>query len=183
MTDIDFAAHRAELRRFVLRLVGDPDLAEDIVQETLLRAMRPASGFAGRSRPATWLSAIALNILRDHFRRPARRAELSVDEIVLAELPSADEDVVQALMRGEMADCIARHLLALPERQRQVLALHDMGGASHGEIAAVLGIAECNARVLLHRARAALRQRLRQHCRLDLGRDAIPCQPRGGEAS
>lgn len=181
-TGLDIAAHRANLRRFVVSVVGNSDLAEDIVQETLLRAMTSAAGFAGRSRPMTWLSAIALNVLRDHYRRPALRNEVAADQTALDGLPS-DDDIVLALMQDEMGACIADHLTALPDRQREVLTLHDIGGASHAEVAKVLGIGEGNARVLLHRARAALRERLGRHCRIDLGRDAVPCTPRTGRAS
>lgn len=176
---LDLAAHRADLRRFVLRAVGNADLAEDIVQETLLRAMTSAAGFAGRAQPMTWLSTIALNVLRDHYRRPVIRREVAVDEAALKELPS-DDDVVMALMQDEMGTCITDHLMALPDRQREVLTLHDIGGAAHAEVAEALGISEGNARVLLHRARAALRERLGRHCQLDLGRDAVPCTPRAG---
>lgn len=177
----DLAAHRINLRRFVLRAVGNPDLAEDIVQETLLRAIASPAGFAGRSQPMTWLSAIALNVLRDHYRRRSTRSEVAADETALENLP-AGEDVVLALMQNEMGACIAGHLTALPDQQREVLSLHDIGGASHAEVAEVMGISEGNARVLLHRARAALRERLGRHCRLDLGRDAVPCTPRTGDA-
>lgn len=177
----DPAAHRADLYRFVLRAVGNPDLAEDIVQETLLRAITSATPFAGRSRPATWLSAIALNVLRDHHRRPATRREVADDDGVLEDMPAGD-DVVMALMQGEMGACITGHLMALPDRQREVLTLHDIGGAGHAEVADALGVSEGNARVLLHRARAALRERLGRHCRIDLGRDAVPCTPRAGSA-
>ncbi|WP_109118337.1 RNA polymerase sigma factor [Azospirillum sp. TSO22-1] len=178
-TATDLAVHRAGLHRFVLSVVGNPDLAEDIVQETLLRAMTSPAGFAGRSRPMTWLSAIALNALRDHYRRRSTRTEVAADEAALEEVPS-DDDVVLALMQDEMGACIAEHLTALPDRQREVLTLHDIGGASHAEVAEALGISEGNARVLLHRARAALRERLACHCRIDFGRDAVPCTPRSG---
>lgn len=176
MTTIDLAGHRAGLQKFVRRLVGNPDVTEDIVQETLLRALSTASGFAGRSQPATWLSAIALNVLRDHFRRLASRPLL--DEGALAELPADEPDALVGLMKGEMGACIARQLMALPARQREVLALHDMAGASHAEIAATLGIAEGHARVLLHRGRAALRQQLGDNCVLDFRCQDAPCLPR-----
>jgi RNA polymerase sigma-70 factor, ECF subfamily len=182
VTDLDLAAHRADLHRFVVRMVGNADLAEDIVQETLLRAITSRAEFAGRSRPTTWLSAIALNVLRDHYRRPATRSEVEADEAALAELPSDDDDAVLALMKEEMGACITAHLMALPDRQREVLALHDLGGASHSEVAEALGVGEGNARVLLHRARAALRERLGRHCQLDIGRDAVPCLPREEKA-
>ncbi|MBC7951587.1 MAG: RNA polymerase sigma factor [Rhodospirillaceae bacterium] len=177
---VDLAAHRTELSRFVVRLVGNAALAEDIVQETLLRAVKSPAAFAGRSQPGSWLSAIALNVLRDHYRRPSTRNEVEADELAMAEVPDDDEGVVMALMKDEMGACITAHLVALPDRQREVLVLHDMGGASHSEVAEALGISEGNARVLLHRARAALRERLGSHCQLDLGRDAVPCTPRTG---
>lgn len=176
--DIGLAEHLPALRRFVRRLVARPDLAEDIVQETLLRACTAGAAFAGRSQPATWLAAIALNVLRDHYRKPATRNEVEADDTALAALPAPEEDPVLALMMQEMGACIVGYLMELPERQREVLALHDMAGASHGEIAAALGIAEGHARVVLHRARAALRELLSRHCRLDFKGDAVPCSPR-----
>ena len=175
---LDLAQHRAALHRFVVRVVGNADLAEDVVQEALLRAIASPAGFAGNAKPLTWLSAIALNVLRDHFRRPATRREVGGGEETLEALPSEDEDALLALMKDEMGACIGDHLMALPDRQREVLTLHDIGGASHAEVAAALGIAEGNARVLLHRARAALRDRLGRHCSLALGRDEVPCTPR-----
>lgn len=183
MTDIDLAAYRADLRRFVLRLTGNADLADDIVQDTLVRALTSPAGFAGRAKPLTWLSAIALNMLRDHFRRPATRTETELDEDTLATLPGAEEDADLVLMQGEMGACITTHVMALPERLRDVLILHDMAEADHAEVAQALGISEGNARVLLHRARAVLRRRLAGQCRLDFGRDAIPCAPRDGRRS
>ncbi|BAE50638.1 RNA polymerase sigma factor [Paramagnetospirillum magneticum] len=178
MTTLDLMAHRGELLRFVQGMVGNAHLAEDLVQETLLRAVAAQQAFAGRSRPLTWLSAIALNALRDHFRRPATRREESAAPEDFAGLADQCEDAVTALMKAEMGDCITAHLSALPDRLREVLVLHDMGGAGHAEVAAALGITEGNARVLLHRARAALRERLGKHCRIDLGGDPVPCSPR-----
>lgn len=182
MTDMDLAAYRADLRRFVLRLTGNADLADDIVQDTLVRALTSPAGFSGRAKPLTWLSAIALNVLRDHYRRPATRTETELDEESLAALPGEGEDADMVLMQGEMGACITTHVMALPERLRDVLILHDMAEADHGEVALALGISEGNARVLLHRARGALRGRLAGQCRLDFGRDAIPCTPRDGGA-
>jgi RNA polymerase sigma-70 factor (ECF subfamily) len=141
-----------------------------------LRACRAQAGFQGRANFGTWLAAIALNVARDHFRHPATWAEEVTDEDALARLPCG-EDTELPLMEREMGACITTHLMALPDRQRQVLALHDMGGADHAEPAQILGITEGHARVALHRARAALRARLRRHCHLSFGSDFIPCTP------
>jgi RNA polymerase sigma-70 factor (ECF subfamily) len=171
------SAERADLLRFARRLVGDCARADDIVQETLLRAHRARAGFKGGARLGTWLAAIALNVVRDQARRQAARPDEVADDDALDAL-AAPGDAEHALLEREMGACITAHLMALPERQRQVLALHDMGGAGHAEIAEVLGISEANARVVLHRARAALRQRLSRHCQLSFGTDAIPCTPK-----
>jgi RNA polymerase sigma-70 factor (ECF subfamily) len=101
---------------------------------------------------------------------------VAIDDPSVAEIP-CDADAEHALLEKEMGACIASHLMKLPERQRQVLALHDMGDADHAEIASILGLSEENSRVLLHRARITLRARLRQNCQLAFGRDAIPCTP------
>ncbi|MEJ2229423.1 MAG: RNA polymerase sigma factor [Alphaproteobacteria bacterium] len=133
------ATERTNLRRFVIRLVGNETLSDDIVQEALLRAHRTDVGFSGRSSRRTWLAAIALNVTRDYYRRASVRLEQAVtDEEKLAEQPST-EDTEHALMEQEMAMCITAHLMALPDRQREVLALHDIEGADHAEVAAVLG--------------------------------------------
>ncbi len=101
---------------------------------------------------------------------------MAIEDEAIAEIP-CDADAEHALLEKEMGACIASHLVKLPERQRQVLALHDMGDAGHAEIASIFGVSEENSRVLLHRERIALRAPLRQNCQLAFGHDAIPCTP------
>ena len=67
-----WAAHRAKVRGVLVRLVRDEALAEDLVQEALLRATRASESSRGEAAPATWLTAIALNLARDHFRSVKR---------------------------------------------------------------------------------------------------------------
>jgi RNA polymerase sigma-70 factor (ECF subfamily) len=173
---LELAQHRDALLGFVWRMVGARDLAEDLTQETLLRAEQNRASFHGQASPRTWLFAIALNVCRDHFRARARNAPRSLDLAPAERLP-ANEDLEQTLAQTEMGSCITGYLFQLPERQREVLALHDMGGLDHGEISRLLGISESNARVLLHRGRAALRALLEKHCTLAFD-DTVPCEPR-----
>ena len=79
-----------------------------------------------------------------------------------------------------MAACVGEFLFQLPQPQHDVLALHDMAGLTHPEIAGVLGISVANSRVLLHRGRAALREILRQNCELSFDGDGIPCERKQG---
>lgn len=172
------AAHvREALRGFVLRLVGDEVLAEDLTQETFLRAGRTASPCRKTAAEQAWLYRIALNLVRDHFRSQARAPILVPDDSSLAQRPS-EEDVEQGVLQTEMSDCVLEYLYTLPSPQQEILILHDMIGLTHSEISRVLHISEANARVLLYRARAMFRSVLEQNCILAFHGDPIPCERR-----
>jgi RNA polymerase sigma-70 factor (ECF subfamily) len=169
------AAHRPLVRGFILRHVGDETLAEDLVQETFLRVQRTRRPHRGEASQRSWLCAIALNVIRDHFRAAGR---LPGEDAIPApaQVPASEEDGERALLETEMAACIGEFLLQLPRPQYEVVALHEMAGLTHGEIAAVLDVSEANSRVLLHRGRSALRALLRENCELRFGADAVPCE-------
>lgn len=171
----DFAAHRGTVRGVLLRLVRDAALADDLVQEALLRATRAAHTLRGEAAPATWLTAIALNVARDHFRATKRWPEgCALDE---AEAVASADRPEQEVLQAEMSGCILGHVVRLPQRQRDAVLLHHFAGLDHRSIAAGLGISEGNARIVLHRGLAALRTSLGRDCRLDFA-DDIPCERR-----
>ncbi len=182
----DLLSHRPAVEAFVLRLTSDPALSEDITQETMIRANRKATTYQGRSSTKSWLHAIALNLVRDNYRASIRRPETPTDTDTLERLAGGGgEDGELAHMKADMSRCIAEHLLMLPELQYNVVALHDLAGLSHKEIAEDLAISIANSRVLLHRGRAAFADILKENCVLTLGRDEVPCDRRqkGEEAS
>jgi RNA polymerase sigma-70 factor (ECF subfamily) len=168
--------HTEVVRGFIFKLIGDPALADDLTQETLLRAYASESKFKGKAAKTTWLCAIALHVMRDHYRATARRPALVSDPQTLAGLGSG-EVVEDNLLRDEMDSCIRQYLLRLPERQRDVVALHDVAGLTHREISSVLEISEGNSRILLHRGRAALKLLLAENCTLCFDR-SVPCEPK-----
>lgn len=170
------AVHRPVVRGLVLRHVGDEALAEEITQETYLRVQRATAPYRGEASERSWLCAIALNVVRDHFRRAGRIPETTYAPEVVDAVGS-DEDGEHALLESEMAACIGEFLVQLPSAQHQVLALYDMVELSHAEIADLLGISVANSRVLLHRGRVALRALLKENCVLSFG-DAVPCERR-----
>ena len=177
--------HKAEdagecefVHAFVLKLIGDPSLADDLVQETFLRAHKSAVAFKGDASRTTWLCAIALNVMRDHFRTTARLPrQVSNSEVLLA--LRNDKALEDDLVQREMASCIRQYVLRLPERQRDVVALHDIAGLTHREVSSALGISQSNSRILLHRGRTALRLLLEENCVLCFN-DSVPCQPKAG---
>jgi RNA polymerase sigma-70 factor (ECF subfamily) len=173
------AVHRPLVRAFVLRHVGDEALADDLTQETFLRVERSSSSHRGEASERSWLCAIALNLTRDHFRASGRLPTATSAPQALEALDSG-EDGERALLESEMAACVGEFLFQLPRPQHDVLALHDMAGLTHPEIASVLDISVANSRVLLHRGRAALRRILEQNCTLSFDGDTIPCERKGG---
>lgn len=174
----EITEQRPRVRGFVLRLVGDEALAEDLTQETFLRAQRRAGTYRGESAVASWLCAIALNLVRDHFRAQSRLPDALSDDQALDEVPFDGEDAEQALLQAEMSACIGEFLARLPRPQYDVVALHDMAGFRHREVAALLDLTTANARVLLHRGRAALRRIMEENCVLSFGDDSVPCERR-----
>lgn len=172
----DRTANRDAVRRFLVSITGDSTLADDLTQETFLRAEGARARYRGDASVKTWLFSIALNLARDHFRAAARRG-VATDLKAAEDLPSAELGAELAAMQKEMSTCIGRYVLQLPGQQREAVALHDIGGLDHAQIARHLGISEANARVRLHRGRAALRQILEENCILSFD-DRIPCEPR-----
>lgn len=176
------AEHRRAVRAFALQLVGDAALADDLAQETFLRAQRSSSGHRGEASLRSWLCAIALNLVRDHFRATARTPAAESDSSAPERLACGRADAEQSLLQREMSACIGEFLFRLPHPQCDVVALHDTAGLAHKEIAPLLDISVANSRVLLHRGRAALREILKENCVLSFDGDDIPCERRPPEA-
>lgn len=137
------------LRRFGL----DDDEAQEVAQETFLRAWRALSRFEGRSRFFTWLYRIGFNEAQRKLgqRRPAAN-EATLDEIV-DRAPLPDE----RLERDELRSALAAGLRELPPRLRAPVVLRDVEGLSTSEAASVLDLGEEAFKSRLHRGRMALR--------------------------
>lgn len=147
----------ARLFRVARAIVKDEAAAEDVMQETYIRAFTHLEQFEGRSSLATWLTRIAVH------EAVARRRKMMVrldDESVRAEEGSSACDPEIATLRAEVVGVLSRLVDALPETLRVVFVLRTVEGMSVAETAAALDISEENVKVRLFRARAALRERL-----------------------
>ena len=134
---------------YLVSLCRDFVLAEDLMQDTFVRATRALAGYQGGS-PRAWLFAIARTTFLDDYRRRTRR---STEEIV--ETPFSDPDVAEQ-------QTILAVLGSLPETQRSALVLRDQLGLSYEDVAGALNKSLPATKVIIHRARAAFRRAYEQ---------------------
>lgn len=139
-----------ELRRYVHRLTGDPDVSEDVAQEAVLRYVRASAASEVRS-PRAWLYRTATNIVRDQARHEAmvRRREVPADVQTVA-TPE------QELERRENIREVRAALERIPARDRELLILRE-SGFKYREIAEVIGVKTESVPVLAARALARFR--------------------------
>jgi RNA polymerase sigma-70 factor, ECF subfamily len=129
-----------------LRMLGNRAEAEEIAQETFLRAHRALREFRGEARLGTWLYAIASRLCLNRLASGPRRHERS-DDIALAQAPAESADTAGALERGELEAALHEAVAALT-------------GLSYEDIAEVLGMPLNTVRTRLHRARLDLKAKL-----------------------
>jgi RNA polymerase sigma-70 factor, ECF subfamily len=162
--------HRTPVFSFLLRLTGDRGRAEDLCQETFLRAVRAAGGWEPRALFRTWLYAVARNQAYDDARRQAFRRTEPLDDParttqLAAEDPSPERAADGALLRPKLEAALA----ALPPEQREVFLLREHAGLRFHEIAEVTGVAENTVKSRMRYALEALRAKLEA---LGVGPDA-----------
>ncbi len=141
-----YRRHGTALYRFAVLRVG-VDAAEEVVQETWIRAARQLPEFRWGSSLRSWLTGITLNCCREALRRRKRERGLEIAPPVAS--PGAET-------RLDLARAVSK----LPEGAREVLLLHDVEGFTHAEIGRLLGIEIGTAKSQLSRARAAVRRAL-----------------------
>lgn len=156
------------IHNFAWRMCHSADDAKDILQETLLAAMRGLKDFRGEAKLSTWLFRIAANACRKMHRRgkfePARHLTLEeflpTEQDINAALGDPPETPETALRRTDLRQALEVAIAALPTPYRAVLILRDVEGLSTEEAAEALGVTSITVRVRLHRARLFVRQRL-----------------------
>ncbi len=145
------------IHALALRLLGDSGAADDVAQDTFLRAWRQARDWRpGQARFDTWLHRVALNLCTDRLRK---RRDILVSEPPEQADPSLRVD--QRLERDEAVQRVQAALARLPDRQREAIMLHTYQELSNVEIAQVLEISVEALESLLSRARRTLRSLLR----------------------
>jgi len=165
-----FAARR-EFLRFVRRRVSDPDLAEDILQDALLRAIQSATTLEDDTRLVPWFYRILRNAIIDGYRRREvrhRRTTPLEDEFDLADEPSEVDE-------HHLCECFRALIPTLKPEYAEVLDAVDLRQESTEQVTTRLGITANNLKVRRHRARQALRERLEETCRVCSTHGCLDC--------
>lgn len=166
-------SNSANVYNVALKLLGDEQEAEDVLQETFLSAFEAIERFEGRSKLSTWLYRIAYNASLMRLRKREQMTTFSLDRPLPGEDRAGhsvsrhlvdwsmvpDDQLLTAEARQVMDHAIAE----LPETLRSAFVLRDMQGLSGAETAEILGITVQAVKNRLHRARLQLRERLSEY--------------------
>lgn len=163
---------RGALLAFIRSRVGDADLAEDLLQDSLLRALEGAANLRDGERVTAWLYGIVRHAITDAYRRRGVRTTaqgaLAVEAEIAAEGALAPDD------EARLCACVQGLVRTLaPDYARVVEA--DLAGRSADAVAAELGITRTNLKVRRHRAHRQLRERLEQTCRTCAAHGCLDC--------
>ena len=147
-----YRRHAAEVARFAFVLSGDRGEADEITQETFVRAWASAEPIRTETIKG-YLFTIARNVFRQSRRKRAR--ETPLDEASAA-LHDSRADPAELTERSTELGAVVRRLQTLPESDRAALLMHVFDGLSYAEVARVLGLSLANVKIRIHRARLAL---------------------------
>jgi RNA polymerase sigma-70 factor (ECF subfamily) len=149
--------HRRALYRVAYSWCHQPALAEDLVQEAMVRALAGAEALREPARLKGWLFVIMGTCFRDHLRRQRPTEDLeTLDEEALATVEGPDE----VHERSRLVSCVRSAIEKLPLGQRQVITLVDLEGFGYAEVAQILDVPIGTVMSRLCRGRQALRERL-----------------------
>jgi RNA polymerase sigma-70 factor (ECF subfamily) len=148
-----FARHRVSVYRWVVRIVRDEALAEDLLSEVFLDVWRQAAKFESRASVSTWLLAIARYKALSAQRR---RADVELDEEVVATIAHPSDDPERALQKKDQGELIRRALAKLSPEHSEIIDLVYYHGKSVKEVAEVVDIPEATVKTRMFYARKKL---------------------------
>jgi len=151
-----YRTHSKRVYALCRRLCGDGTLAEDLCQETFVKAWTGLASFRGKAAFGTWLHRVAVNTVLGHRRWSETREDLRAEELSSVEHFFAAKPEARSSHGLDLERAIAR----LPQGARAVFVLHDIEGYLHREISEMTGMAVGTSKAHLHRARGLLREAL-----------------------
>lgn len=146
---------------FIFDMVNDRGLAEELTQETFVRAYRAIRTMRKDTKLSTWLFGIARNVARESIRARIRAtSQVDLADKSVMDLSDKKPVPVDGLLSKELNELIRRSLAALDEDKRLVFTLKVLHQCSYEEIAAITGFSIAKLKTDMHRARAEMRRRI-----------------------
>jgi RNA polymerase sigma-70 factor (ECF subfamily) len=154
--------YEAKVYHLAYGFVQDRAGADDLAQEIFLKVYLSLEKFHFRSGFGTWLYRLAVNHIKDHLRKTARKREVSLDDVAEAAFPSADDvlEREEARVRDDRRKAVLQVLATLPQKYRVILTLRDVEGLPYETIAETLAISPGTVDSRLHRARKMLLKKM-----------------------
>ena len=153
----------ADLRRFIGRRIGDPDAAEDVLQDVYLKIHSRIGTLEDEEKIAAWVYRVARNAVNDFYRAKRPAAELG-------EVPDEPPDLEGDELEANLARSVSTFLDGLPPDHREALYLTEFEGLTQRELAGRLGISVSGAKSRVQRARTRLKAMLLDCCHFELDR-------------
>lgn len=149
-----YRANVGKVYALCLRMCGQKELAEDLAQESFIRAWQKLDSFRGDSKFSSWLYRLTSNVVIGHLRSNSKWQIEQYDEALHER--ALNESGHSETINANQSD-IEKALLTLPEKARVVLIMHDYLGYKHIEISEMTGMAIGTSKTHLHRAKAQLK--------------------------
>ena len=162
--DVLFERYADLLLRVARRHLETEDQARDVVQETFVRVHAARFDFRTDARLRPWVLTIAMNLVREHWRRTKRRKTSVDDTLDRRAAPAEEQGPIETRQRAEALHAALRRL---PDSQREVVELHWIQELPFAEVARIVGTSEGAVRVRAHRAYKTLKELLQ----LELGHE------------
>ena len=158
--------HQSELKGYLLHRLSDPVLADDLLQDVFLKAMRQGAAFCALENPRAWLFQVARNAVADQFR-------LAKDYVPLAEDLTDDEDVTEPV--DALVGCMERVLTELPDADGDVIRQCDLQGMTLQRYADARGLTLPAVKSRIQRARQRMRERMILVCQVQFDEAGSVC--------
>lgn len=173
-----FAEDYPRIRRYVMSLIHDPAEADDLTQETFIRAYRSQDSLRDGEARQAWLYRIATNVCVDRLRQRTRRTQVESGDVPEEGLVEHDAPSLEEIAeRHEMSACVKLYVQDLPDTYKSALILQYEHGLKAAEIAGMLGITLGAAKIRLHRGRQLLQAAMERGCALSHDtRNVLVCE-------
>lgn len=167
--ELELLNHRNELLAFVRRQVGDPSIAEDILQDSLIKALRTAPELRDSDKLIPWLYQIMRNAIVDHYRQRA------TEHTAMDQYASETETILEPEDEPVLCACFRKLIPTLKNEYQKIVEELDLAEGDPETVAKQLGITRGNLKVRRHRARQQLRSRLEQACGVCAEHGCLDC--------